>query len=258
MYLCCFRLDDITPGMDKEKFEELRAAFDKNSIKPLLGVVPHNKDETLNVYPEFDGFWELIKELESKGWLISQHGYTHTYCTKESGILKANNFSEFAGLSFSEQSDKIRKGKEILEERGIFTDIFMAPGHTFDKNTLLALEVNGFKYVTDGYSKYPYFYGALKFIPCMHVVPGKTKGVITVCIHLNHIRKETFNSILQYIETNRENIIDFKEAMDIPEKNAYSFIYQRLYIAKRAIKEFLKRVISKIKNLKRQTRKYEN
>jgi predicted deacetylase len=251
MYLCCFRLDDITPGMNKKRFDEFREIFDKNNIKPLIGVVPNNKDETLNICPEYDGFWDLIKELKNNGWGVAQHGYTHDYCTKNSGILRANNFSEFAGLPFSEQSEKIRKGKAILEEKGIFTDIFMAPGHTFDKNTLRALESNEFKYITDGYSKYPYFYRNLKLIPCMHVVPTKTKGIITVCIHLNHIQEEVYSSILKYIEKNRENIINFDEAINISEKNIYGLVYQRLYIVKRLIKDFLKKVIGKLINFKR-------
>lgn len=245
MYLCCFRLDDITPAMKKEKFDELRELFDKKNIKPLLGVVPDNRDETLNICPEYDDFWYLIKELKANGWMVAQHGYTHVYCTQKSGILKANNFSELAGLSFSEQSEKIRKGKEILEEKGIFTDVFMAPGHTFDKNTLRALKVNGFKYVTDGYSKYPYFYEGLKFIPCMHDTPRKTKGIITVSIHLNHISEKALGSILEFIEKNQESIIDFDEALNISEKNTYGLVYQRLYIVKRAIKEFLKRQIKR-------------
>lgn len=248
MYLCAFRLDDITPEMNMKNFLRIRKIFDENNIKPLIGVVPDNQDETLKVCPKNKKFWQLIRELNDNGWRVAQHGYTHCYCTKEPGMLKANKFSEFAGLSLDEQYLKIKKGKELLEEQGIFSDIFMAPGHTFDKNTLKALRSNGFRYVTDGYSKYPFSYMDLKFIPCMHVIPIKTRGVITVCIHLNNIEEEVLSSIEEYIIKYPQNIIDFREALIIQDKNVYGLFYQRLYIFKRKIKRVLKNIIARLSN----------
>ena len=50
----------------------------------------------------------------------------------------------------------ISKGKEILESHGLNPTFFMAPGHTFDENTLKALSTSGIKHITDGYSLQPY------------------------------------------------------------------------------------------------------
>ena len=49
--------------------------------------------------------------------------------------------------------EKIKKGKEILESHNVYTDVFFAPSHSYDDNTLRALSKCGFKYISDGYSK---------------------------------------------------------------------------------------------------------
>ena len=52
-----------------------------------------------------------------------------------------------------EQKEKLLLGKAALENEGIYTDTFMAPGHSYDRNTLKALKTIGFEYVTDGRTK---------------------------------------------------------------------------------------------------------
>ena len=42
------RMDDITPDMDWEKFLAFKEILDAHDIKPLIGVVPDNKDENLH------------------------------------------------------------------------------------------------------------------------------------------------------------------------------------------------------------------
>ena len=46
------RLDDITPDMDKKSFERFKALLDKYKVKPLIGVVPDNKDPQLSISPK--------------------------------------------------------------------------------------------------------------------------------------------------------------------------------------------------------------
>jgi predicted deacetylase len=65
----------------------------------------------------------------------------------------------------------IARGKELLRKKELATDIFMAPAHSYDKNTIKALGQLGFRYVTDGYSLFPYIIGSLKFIPCQSSKP---------------------------------------------------------------------------------------
>ena len=39
------RLDDITPDMDWEGFLRFKALLDRYQVKPLIGVIPQNRDE---------------------------------------------------------------------------------------------------------------------------------------------------------------------------------------------------------------------
>ena len=48
------RLDDITPDMDYEKFNRMKQILDTYQIKPLIGVVPFNKDSNLKKNPVLD------------------------------------------------------------------------------------------------------------------------------------------------------------------------------------------------------------
>ena len=214
--VCIFRLDDICPTMNWNKFEIFREIFDRYQIKPLLGVVPNNLDDNLVQDKEDPQFWEYIKILQSEGWGIAQHGYQHIYETNNGGILKLNKFSEFAGLPFHVQKEKIQKGKHIFEEKGIFTNIFMAPAHSYDNNTLRALEEVGFAFVTDGYTRNPYKYGNLRFIPCKHVISRKRNlnGLVTVCVHSNTAPTGSTEMLEEMILEYRKNVQNYMEVVE--------------------------------------------
>ena len=145
------RMDDITPDMDWERFLAFKEILDAHHVRPLLGVVPDNRDENLHRAKAAGDFWEYIKELQEDGWCIALHGYRHVYATKKGGLFPLNHFSEFAGLSFEEQLDMLEKASEVLQRNGIKTDIFIAPGHSYDKNTLKALKKLGYTKITDGF-----------------------------------------------------------------------------------------------------------
>lgn len=184
------RMDDISPGMDMEKFNAFYNILQKLGIKPLLGVVPDNQDPNLNIKEKVDtkAFWNRIIELQKQGCIIAMHGYDHIYSTSQGGMFPLNHFSEFAGLSYEEQNRKIQKGKEILEGHGINTDIFMAPAHSYDQNTLRALKNNGFEKVTDGFGNKPYRYQKIIFYPISFRQKRslkQEKGITTFVVHSN-------------------------------------------------------------------------
>ena len=45
------RLDDIAENMNWDLMEKSEVLFDKYKIKPVLGVIPNNKDSELLSYP---------------------------------------------------------------------------------------------------------------------------------------------------------------------------------------------------------------
>jgi predicted deacetylase len=173
MSMIAFRMDDICPGMDRRKFERFQRLFSAFDVRPLIGIVPENRDPSLVVDEPQPDFWERMRTLKARGWTISQHGYEHRYVTKDGGLLGINRASEFASLPYAEQLGKLRAGKVILKQQGLDTDIFMAPSHSYDIRTLDALLEAGFTTVTDGYAPFIYRWRSLKFIPCQLGRPKK-------------------------------------------------------------------------------------
>lgn len=206
---CMIRLDDITPDMDWERFYRVKEIFDRYHICPLIGVVPDNRDETLHKEEHRELFWNSIRQLQNAGWAIAQHGTHHCYETKDSGILGINPFSEFAGLPYEVQLQKLKAGRRILEENGIRTDIFMAPGHTYDKNTLKALKECGFSVITDGLFYKPYIEEGILCIPCRLRGFKPPKGMDTVCLHTNLMDEQDMNELEVFCMENREVIVPF-------------------------------------------------
>ena len=62
------RMDDICENMNWELMEKCELLFDKYKIKPLLGVIPINKDPELLKYPKKEMFWEKVKRWKNKGF----------------------------------------------------------------------------------------------------------------------------------------------------------------------------------------------
>ena len=75
------RLDDIAENMNWESMDKVEQLFDKYKIKPVLGIIPDNKDHELLSYPKKNNFWSKVKEWDDKGWEIAMHGLTHVYDT---------------------------------------------------------------------------------------------------------------------------------------------------------------------------------
>lgn len=207
---CMIRLDDITPDMNWERFYQAKAIFDKYDIRPLIGVVPDNQDVTLHKQEGREDFWNVIRQLQERGWAVAQHGTYHCYETKDSGILGINPFSEFAGLSYEVQVKKLQAGKRILDKNGIRTDVFMAPGHTYDKNTLKALKECGFHVITDGLSAKPYMEDGILCIPCRLRGFKKPDGIDTMCLHTNLMDEQDMEELEFFCKANREVIMPFE------------------------------------------------
>ena len=55
------RLDDIAENMNWDLMNKCEQLFDQYNIKPLLGVIPKNKDPELLRFNKEEMFWEKIK-----------------------------------------------------------------------------------------------------------------------------------------------------------------------------------------------------
>lgn len=220
------RLDDITPDMDWERFLKFKALLDRYQVKPLIGVVPDNRDENLKKEAEsVEGrpvdFWAYVKELQKEGWEVAMHGYRHVYSTNKGGLFPLNNFSEFAGVPFEEQKRMLAEGKKMFSEKGIETDIFMAPAHSYDKNTLKALKETGFKALTDGFGNKPYRWQGLTFYPISFRLSStlkKKSGYSTMVIHTGTVTEKELVQYENYFKRDGIEWISYKEYRKQPAK----------------------------------------
>jgi predicted deacetylase len=195
--------------------------------------VPDNKDEMLQINEKKADFWQYIRTLENEGWTIAQHGVYHVYTTKKMGRFPLNRLSEFAGLPYNKQYEMLFNGKNILEENGIKTDIFMAPAHSFDKNTLKALKNLGFTKITDGFGEMPYISGGLTFYPISYKQTSslkKNKGYTTFVVHSNTMNDKDFNRYEKLFKDNREKLISYSELLKLDSKKRNVFENIKEYI----------------------------
>ena len=246
---CMIRMDDITADMNWDKFNQIREIFERYGICPLLGIVPDNQDNKLQIQAECKEFWGIMRSLQEKGWGIAQHGTYHKYVTNDSGILGLKDASEFAGLSYDEQLSKLQHGRDVLKEHGIYTNVFMAPGHTYDKNTLKALRELGFCTVTDGLYSKPYYDEELLFIPCRLQEYHRVKGIDTICLHSNNMSDSDIRKLEVFCIKNKKNIISFSaEKMEkyAVNRTISAVISERIYL-------IIRRMKNRIANSKRLT-----
>ncbi len=238
------RMDDITPEMDWVKFKRFKNLLDEHDIRPLIGVVPDNRDKGLSKSEPREGFWNYIKELQEHGWIVAMHGYNHLYTTKNPGMFPVGDKSEFAGLPYDRQYEMIKEGKNTLKSRGIVTDIFMAPSHSFDKNTLRALKENGFYIVTDGFGIMPYRMAGLVFYPISvnrrRSLEDTRDGIVTFVYHTNSMTDKDFanlekllysGSVVSYSEYKRLEIKDMgtldRAKQYLTARAKYTFVHLR-------------------------------
>lgn len=227
------RLDDITPDMDYVKFNKMKAILDAADIKPLIGVVPYSRDEKLRIEKPHEDFADMLKELESDGWVIALHGYNHLYTTKDKGIFPINNFSEFAGVDYDKQYMMINEGLSQLRSWDVNPVMFMAPGHTFDMNTLKALKANKITKITDGFGDRPYIRDDVTFYPISkkrsECISDK-EGYSTYVLHTNTMSDEGIEAFGKMINSNRDKFISYSEYLkvDAEERNLAGIMKERV------------------------------
>lgn len=204
-----FRLDDACPTMDMHKWERFFELFDKYGIKPIVAVIPNNEDTSNKVALPLTDFWQKVAEWCTNGYHIALHGYNHVYTTTKPGMVSLNKFSEFAGVDIDEQTDKISKGYKIFADKKINPKIWVAPGHSFDKNTLKVLSLHtDIKVISDGFAIFPYKYKGFFWLPQqLWDVKEKQNGVWTICYHPNVTSENQFARLEAFIAKNSRNCL---------------------------------------------------
>ena len=209
MYL--IRLDDASENMNTANWDRMEQLLDEHGIKPLVGVIPENRDPMLTEqFPKDPAFWQKANAWQEKGWRIALHGYEHVYSTNCGGINPVHSKSEFAGHSLEAQRTKIRNGLAALHAHGLKPDVFFAPRHTFDENTLEALRLESdIRMISDTVANDTYCRGGFTFIPQQ---AGRVRDlpfkITTICLHPNFATAPEFEEIRAFFQSHAGEFLD--------------------------------------------------
>jgi predicted deacetylase len=207
------RFDDICPTMNWHVWSQLQPVLEKHGIKPILAVVPDNRDPHLVVDAPKADFWPQVRAWQAAGWTIALHGFQHTYSSSDPGLLGINAFSEFAGLAEPLQRQKLQQALRILEDQGVRPDAWVAPAHSFDAVTVKLLLEAGIRLISDGFYMRPVKHLGALWIPQQfwrfRRVPV---GLWTVCYHHNQFDEAAITRFATDIAGYADRIVGVREA----------------------------------------------
>ena len=216
------RMDDVAENMNWTLMDKCELLFDKYEIKPLLGVIPINQDPELLQFPKNSSFWEKVKDWKNKGWEVTMHGCNHLYTQKsdKKDIFNYGGNSEFYGLDYSSQLNKIQIGLQEFKKRNIKVRSFFAPNHIYDQNTLKALKDSNIKIIIDGYGLFPYYKNEILFIPQLFYkeifLPF---GIQSTQMHINNWNNKNYSNFEKFIKKNYKKIVNLDHVINVANPN---------------------------------------
>ncbi|CDF21486.1 putative uncharacterized protein [Prevotella sp. CAG:617] len=208
------RLDDACPTMHKENWNKIEFILDKYGVRPIVAVIPNNLDRKQCISEFNPDFWEIVKRWKSKGWEIALHGYDHCYVTTNGGLVPKNRKSEFAGLPLDVQEEKIKKGIDVFRKHELEPVVWVAPSHTFDENTLIALKKHtSISIISDGIAVFPYQdFGFLwlpqQFSSFQNIIPF---GIWTICLHPSTMNLKDFQILERGLKKHCKSVISINQ-----------------------------------------------
>jgi len=238
------RLDDACPTMRTETWGALEHLFDELNIRPVVGVIPDNRDPAMMLSPEDPHFWSRMRQWQNKGWELVMHGLHHVYhpipldCKP---ILHLSDKSEFVGLPLERQHQMLAQGYSIMLSEGLKPRAFMAPSHTFDLLTLQALrESTDIRIITDGHAAWPYQSDGFTWLPQQlwryYEMPF---GIWCICLHPNSMTQADLQRFGDYVRRNAHKFIDASTALAFARPRSlldrsFAWLYRVALIIKEA------------------------
>ena len=247
------RFDDICSTMNWEIWNKIEDILIKNDIKPVLAVVPNNIDPSLNVDNECIDFWDRVQYWENLGWTIGIHGYKHELIDQGYGLIPISKKSEFVGLSYEKQLEKLKSSLEIFKKNSIKTYLWIAPAHSFDKNTIKALKELNVLDISDGLHLFP-FKDRFNFFWIPQQLWKFRKmffGVWTICYHHNHWSQydiNKFESDISKFKSMITGVDEIKKQYNHREESILDIVSSKLFTSLLWIKSKLKRKSKRLSN----------
>ena len=166
MIIVAFRFDDYSGQSPTTLVRNLIAAFRRHHFSITFSVIPFEAVRDARdprgqePAPLTSKTTDILADAVPDGTVeIALHGYTHE---STSSTLK----SEFAGLDFDGQMERISRGKRLIEElTGAAVSTFVPPWNRYDLNTLRVLQRLGFSTLSANTKGEAVLGTALKYLP---------------------------------------------------------------------------------------------
>ena len=198
--------------MARQRFERLMNITKRYEIRPILAVVPDNRDPELIIDKLDPQFWARMRDLESGGATIALHGFRHVCQSRGRSYLGLHAETEFAGVREERQAEWIRSGLETLRQHGLSPRLFVAPRHGFDSSTLRALVDVGMPFLSDGFASRPFTRRGVVWIPQQLWEPiEKSHGLWTICLHTNTASIHLEDKLAKFLDRFADQFTTFDE-----------------------------------------------
>ena len=219
------RFDDLCPTMSRSGWDRFEPLLVEYGIRPILAVVPDNRDpELVHDVADFD-FWNRMRQWERAGAVIALHGYRHLCQSSGKALLPLHRFTEFAGVNEGTQRLWIEEGLAILRGHGLHPRLFVAPRHGFDKATLRALRGAEIGTISDGLTPRPFVRNGVTWIPQQLWRPAEQRdGLWTICLHSNSTPNEEVLLLRDFLRAHAPQFISVPEALSSHMSPSISWI----------------------------------
>lgn len=208
------RFDDLCPTMAREPWQRFEAVLHEFAIRPILAVVPDNRDSELQREPPDPEFWTRMCAWEQRGAVIALHGYRHLCASQGRSLVPAPPVTEFAGVPEETQRTWIREGLAMLRSHGLTPRLWVAPRHGFDAATLRVLASEGITALSDGLARVPVVRGGVVWIPQQLWSPQEmSAGLWTICIHTNTASCEASGELRAFLRRHAQQFTSFEAVM---------------------------------------------
>lgn len=244
------RMDDACHTMDRHKWGLIEKILDECGVKPIVAVVPDIQDPELMVDPPDSAFWGKVRAWQQKGWTVALHGHTHLMHPTESKlVLPYYKRSEFAGLAYEQQAEKIKKSWQIFKAQSVDPKVWIAPAHCFDLLTLKAIHnETEIRVVSDGIASDVYYENEFFWIPQqLWELTDKQSGLWTVCLHPNMMTDEAIVNLGDLIRSRfKDRIIAFQDvALKKQKKSLRGQLYHQYFWGRRAASAWVRSVFNR-------------
>ena len=210
------RLDDLCPTMRHDRLARFAEVIERYGLRPILAVVPDNRDPELICDPTDEGFWARMRSLQEKGAAIALHGLHHLSVGRGGGLLPLHHRTEFAGEPPVRQMARIGSGLELLRARGLEPRLWVAPRHGQDRGTCAALRAHGVQVVSDGFSATPYRRYGLTWMPQQLWAPvEQSSGLWTICMHPNTATRDEIARLERFVQEHVAEFVSLEQALEL-------------------------------------------